>query len=212
VPDAELDACGREQARGREEIVEKRVGRHRPPKRLDHLRAIGGLGRRLGEVPMFEERTDDFRNECAACRNLATGVKVRPARIMAAHQPVANAVTGARVERDHLVNRCACGNVGDVRDAADIDEHTRDRRMAKQDVVREWHEWCALSAGGEIGAAEIADDGAADFGGEERGIEPLDRVGRIVEERLPVRGDGGEVLGLHLRRGQRFVHRRRIGE
>ncbi len=80
--------------------------------------------------------------------------------------------------------------------------------MAKEDVVGERDQRSPLPAGSKVGAAKIRDDLATGFVCQKRGIEPLDGVGRIVEERLTMRRDGGDLVGLQLGDNDCLVHRR----
>ena len=72
-------------------------------------------------------------------------------------------------------------------DAADVAKDARPGGVAEQDVVGEGDERRALAAGGAVGPAEVADDGAGRPGREQRWVQQLDRVGRRVVRRLPVR-------------------------
>src|SRR5207244_2831657 len=86
------------------------------------------------------------------------------------------------------------------------------RRMSKQDVIREGHERRALAAGSAVGSSEIADDSASNLCRDQRRIERLDRIRRLVIERLPVCSDGAQFKCLQSQGRKRIIYRARVNQ
>jgi len=64
------------------------------------------------------------------------------------------------------------GKEGEIRDPSDVEQNAVFPLVSKQDVIRKRHQRRPLPPRREIGSAEVADDGASYFGGNERRVEP----------------------------------------
>ncbi len=87
---------------------------------------------------------------------------------------------------------------GDIGDTADIDHHAVFAVFAEQGRVKGRNQRRALSAGGDVAAAEIGHRGDAGALGDDAGVAELqgirDRALRVVADGLAVAADGADVL------------------
>ena len=116
----------------------------------------------------------------------------------------------ARVEPAHVARD---GQQREVRDAAEVEHGARFVRVVQHRRVESGHERRALSAGGEIAAAEIGDGVDARAFGDDVAIADLpgERMcrRRSVPDRLSVRTDRAHIVGRDLRRFKQLQRRAR---
>ena len=107
-------------------------------------------------------------------------------------------VAGTGVEAAH---RAVGRQVGDVGDAAEVDDHAMRAVIAEQRAVERRHQRCALPAGGDVAAAEIGDDGDAALLGDARRVVELhgDALVGAMAQRLAVHAGGHDVAQGDLR-------------
>ncbi len=98
-------------------------------------------------------------------------------------------ISRAAVEAAHRLARIEVGQVGD---AAEVEDHTVLARVAEYGGMKGRHQGRALAAGGDVAAAEIGDDGDPAEFGQQRRIVQLYGVagGRLVADGLAVAADG----------------------
>ncbi len=98
-------------------------------------------------------------------------------------------ITGAAVEaRSINMGR----QIGQIADAADVDDDAMDIRMAQDPVMKGWNQRRALPSRSNVTAAKVADDSYAGQLGEQGCIADLQRVTmlRVVTDGLAVATDG----------------------
>ena len=98
----------------------------------------------------------------------------QPARA-GAHEPVQHGVAGSGVEREHVGEPGVLRQPGDVRHAAQVQQHARLGVGAEQPEVGDRHERRALAPGRGVAAAEVTHDRDARALGERRGRTQLKR-------------------------------------
>ena len=110
-------------------------------------------------------------------------------------------VSRSRVKGGDVVARPALRKERHVPDSADVLDRASPRAVAEDDPVAEGHERRAFAAGGEVGAAEIGDDGHAKRLRDPRRVDELQRraLGGEVRDRLSVRRDRGDRVALEPR-------------
>ena len=98
-------------------------------------------------------------------------------------------VAGAAIEAAGRLSRRQIGQVGD---AADIEDDAMSRRVAEHCIVESRYQGRALAAGRDVAAAEVGHDrDAGQFGKQCRVVE-LQRVAMLghMPDRLPMTADG----------------------
>ena len=183
-----------------------------PVKRVEHCRAVRALGGRPAKIVVGEHAPGGVFVRFAERGELAVDVHTGPFGVECSHQLVADAVGRASVEGDEFVDRAAGGQVREVGDPAEIQQHAAFVGIRKKQVIGERHQRRALPAGGAIGAAEVADDRAPAPGGDERRVEHLHRVRRFVVQRLPVARRRRHVLPGEIRCRHRGVDCRHVSQ
>ena len=163
------------------------------------LLAAGGLGRRLAKIFCGEERVQQSGQEMAARSHARVGIIAAAAAREVVHERVDDHVAGAGVEGQDRAGRGGFGDDGDVGDAADVQGGAAAAGVAIEQVIAKGDERRALSAGGHVGGAKIADRGDAGERGDDGGLADLqcggdvcaEEAGRaaLMEDGLAVRAD-----------------------
>ena len=162
--------------------------------------AAGALGRSLREVGMSKPLSEERFVDVAACGASAIAIVVEASTGEFAHGKIEEDVrrTGIEGEKFRLATERPIDG-GDVADAAEIIDADVASALAEDAEVKEGGEGRALSAGGEIGDAEIADDGDAKSFRKVGGLAELEGRGRglrgLVKDGLPMQADEGGLLG-----------------
>ena len=162
------------------------------PRKIEIL-PPGALRRRGAEIRIAHQQREQLRRRLAGSRPAAVGVVVHPA--VAPDPLIEERVAGAGVEPDDRRAR-AGRQVGDVGDAADVDDGAAGPGGVKQPVVKGRHQGRALAAGGEVARAEIGHGRDAGALGDDRRVAHLERERlfglRVMAQGLAVAADGAD--------------------
>ncbi len=159
------------------------------------LFAAAGLRRRGREVGRGEEAVEDGLEDATARGDGA--VLVEAAVVELLHEQVDEDVGGAGIEGEDVGGGAGRGQCGDVGDAAEVEQHAILCRVAEEAEVEHGDQRRALASGGEIGGAEVADDGDAQAFGEQRGLADLRGAADRRAEKLCGRGLVIDRLAMH---------------
>ncbi len=147
------------------------------------LVAMRALRRWRREEGIGEQRVEQRGNHLARCRPCALRIEGRAA--VARAPQIGERITGPRVEAAH---RAVDGQIRHVGDATDVHDDAVAITPREQRRVERGHERRALPAGGDVAAAEIADDDHPRLLGNARGIVELNGDAEVgtVPQRLAV--------------------------
>jgi len=134
-----------------------------------------GFGWGLAEEFFFEGGVDDRGEDFSAGGDAAVAVVGLREELLG--ESIDDHVAGAGVERDDFCLARACGDGGEVADAADVLEDAGAARVREEDVVEKGNEGRALASGGHVGGAEVGDDRKAGGGCDEGGLAELPGAG-----------------------------------
>src|SRR5215213_7990412 len=108
---------------------------------------------------------------------------------MALHPVIDESIAGAGIKGENFLFLTHKGDIGNPADVKKRQGTDRDRCGESAMINR--NERCAFSAGGDIGGAEIADDGHTKFTRKQRAIAKLNRevLGRAMQDGLTMKAD-----------------------
>src|SRR5579859_113787 len=127
---------------------------------------------------------------------------------MALYPSVHQHVTRSGIKPLHALG----AQIGDVRDATNVDDDAMDRRMRKDCLMECRNQWRAFTAGGNIPAAEIADHDSTGQFSQQCTVSELDCVSgfRTMPDGLPMAADCLHGARAGMRFGQQVTYGLRI--
>src|SRR5215217_5521675 len=116
-------------------------------------------------------------------------VVIRSLTGMALHPVIDQSIAGTGIEGKNFLSLANKGDIGNPADVEKCQGAGWDRCGESAMINR--NEWCALATSGDIGGAEIADDGHTKLTRKQRTIAQLNRevLGRAMEDGLAVKAD-----------------------